>query len=71
MAETAEPIIRHSTYVRYEEYMRIHTIPVIGHIRLPRLTPQHPQDLYAKKLLEGLPPTSVRHLHTVLYRALK
>ncbi|SVE54685.1 uncharacterized protein METZ01_LOCUS507539, partial [marine metagenome] len=32
---------------------------------------RHLQDLYAKKLLEGLPPTSVRHLHTVLYRALK
>jgi len=67
----AEPTMRRSTYARYEEYMRIHAILVIGHIRLPRLTPQHLQDLYAKKLLEGLSPTSVRHLHTVLHRALK
>ena len=56
--------------VRYEEYM-LHAIPVIGHIRLPRLTPQHLQDLYTKKFAEGLSPTSVRHLHTVLHRALK
>ena len=69
--KTAEPTIRRTTFVRYEEYMRLHTIPVIGHIRLPRLTPQHLQDLYTKKLAEGLSPTSVRHLHTVLHRALK
>ena len=69
--ETAAPTVRHTTYVRYEQYIRLHTVPIIGSIRLPRLTPQHLQDLYAKKLAEGLSPTSVRHLHTVLHRELK
>ena len=69
--EAAQLTIRRSTFVRYEEYIRLHTVPIIGNIRLPRLTPQHLQDLYAKKLAEGLSPTSVRHLHTVLHRALK
>ena len=69
--EAVKPTIRRSTFVRYEEYIRLHTIPIIGGLRLPRLTPQHLQDLYAQKLSEGLSPTSVRHLHTVLHRALK
>ena len=66
-----KPTIRRSTFIRYEEHVRLHTVPIIGKIHLPRLTPQHLQDLYAKKLAEGLSPTSVRHLHTVLHRALK
>ena len=68
--ETTRPTIRLSTFVRYEEYIRIHTVPVIGHTRLTQLAPQHLQDLYARKLAEGLSPTSVHHLHTVLHRAL-
>jgi integrase len=35
-----------------------------------RQTPQHLQGLHADKLEEGLSPTSVRHLHAVLHRAL-
>ena len=69
--EVARPTIRHSTFVRYEVYIRLHAIPIIGRVRLTRLTPQQLQDLYTKKLAEGLSPTSVRHLHSVLHRALK
>ena len=69
--ETAEPTVRRTTFIRYREYIRLHAIPVIGRIRLPRLSPQHLQDLYSKKLSDGLSPTSVRHLHSVLHRALK
>ena len=69
--EAVEPTIRRSTFVRYEQYIRLHTVPLIGNVRLPRLTPQQLQGLYAKKLADGLSPTSVRHLHTVLHRALK
>lgn len=45
-------------------------MPNIGSIRLTRLGPQHLQELYAKKLAEGLSPTTVRHLHAVLHHAL-
>ena len=47
----------------------MHAVPVIGRHRLARLTPQHLQDLYARKLAEGLFPTTVGHLHAVLHRA--
>lgn len=68
--DVTEPTIRYSTFKRYEEYVRLHVIPVLGKIRISRLTPQHIQELYALKLSEGLSPTTVNHLHAVLYRAL-
>ena len=69
--DAAQPTVRHTTYVRYEEYVRLHINPIIGRLRLNRLTPQQVQNLYAKKLADGMSPTSVRHLHTVLHRALR
>ena len=68
--ETSKPTIRHSTYARYEEYVRLHMVPGIGHVRLTRLSSQHVQELYSTKLAAGLSSTTVRHLHTVLHRAL-
>jgi integrase len=69
--EAARPTVRHTTYVRYEEYVRLHINPVIGRVRLIGLTLQQVQNLYAQKLADGMSPTSVRHLHTVLHRALR
>jgi integrase len=64
------PSLRPATWLRYQQYVRLHAAPVLGRLRLSRLTPQHLQGLYADKLEEGLSPTSVRHLHAVLHRAL-
>ena len=69
--ETARPTLEYSTFVRYEEYMRIHVVPALGRIRLARLSAQNIQELYSGKLADGLSPTTVRHLHTVLHRALR
>lgn len=69
--EGIESTIRPGTWVRYEEYVRLHINPSLGHHRLSRLAPQHVQELYSTKLAEGLSPTSVRHLHAVLHLALK
>ena len=63
--ETARPSLRPRTYRRYEEYVRLHAVPSIGHIRLSQLSPQHLQELYAQRLRDGLSPTSVAHLHAV------
>lgn len=68
--EVARPTVRITTFIRYEEYVRLHTVPILGRIKLTRLTPQHLQELYARKLEDGLSPMSVRHLHAVLHRAL-
>jgi integrase len=38
---------------------------------LNKLTPQHVQALYARKLAEGLSPTTVHHIHEVFHAALQ
>ncbi len=68
--ETAKPTVRPRTFVRYEEYVRLHAIPELGRLALARLSPQHLQRLYASRLEAGLSPATVAHLHAVLHRAL-
>ena len=63
--------IRARTYERYEEIIRLHLLPGIGHHQLQKLSPQHLQSFYTRKLEEGLSPTTVLNLHNVLHRALK
>ena len=63
--------IRSRTHERYEEYVRLHIVPIIGHIQLQKLTAQHIKALYSKKLDEGLSPTTVNSLHGVLHKALE
>jgi integrase len=63
--------IKPGTWKRHAEYVRLHIIPDLGKVPLTKLTAQQVQALYAKKLDEGLSPTTVHHLHAVLHRALK
>ncbi len=62
--------VRLRTWRGYETHVRRHALPTLGALNLVKLTPQHVQLLYAKKLEEGLSSTSVHHLHVVLHRAL-
>ena len=63
--------IRSRTYERYEEIVRLHLVPGIGHHQLQKLSPQHLQSFYTKKLEEGLSPTTVISFHNVLHKALE
>src|SRR5260370_6234297 len=63
--------IRPRTYERYEEIVRLHLAPGIGHHLLQKLSPQHLQSFYAKKLEEGLSATTVISFHNVLHKALE
>ena len=62
--------VRERTWQRYAELTRLHLIPVLGHLQLGRLHPDHVQALYAAKLDGGLAPQTVVHLHRVLHVAL-
>ena len=62
--------IRLSSYLRYRQLLDIHILPTLGHIQLKKLTPQHIQALYGRKLKEGLSAGSVRFMHAVLHKAL-
>jgi integrase len=70
LEQSAKDHIRPRTYERYEQYVRLHLIPTLGKIKLQALSPQHLQSWKAKKLKEGLSPTTVRTMHTILHKAL-
>jgi len=61
---------RPRTWESYEERVRLHVLPSLGDLRLRKLTPQHLQRLYARKLAEGLSPATVNHIHFVISSAL-
>ncbi|MDQ6661990.1 MAG: tyrosine-type recombinase/integrase [Chloroflexota bacterium] len=62
--------LRTSSYVKYKKLMNSYIVPAIGHIRLQKLTPQHVQSLYTKKLRDGLAPKTVYSIHGLLHHAL-
>lgn len=68
--DATRPTLRENTWVRYEQYVRLHAIPALGTIELTKLTPQHLQRLYTDRLAAGASPTTVHHLHAALHKAL-
>src|SRR5579883_1915933 len=62
--------IRPRTYERYEEIVRLHLVPGIGHHQIQKLSPQHLQSFYKKKLEEGLAATTVISFHNLLHKGL-
>jgi integrase len=69
--ETVKLQIRASTWRRYSDFVRVHLVPGLGRIPLAKLTAQHVQLFYTRKLGEGLSHSTVHHIHGVLHRALK
>jgi integrase len=64
-----KPTIRHRSWIRYEEMVRLHVLPTVGAVALSRLSPQQVQALYTAKLSQGLAPATVARIHAVLRRA--
>ena len=62
--------VRARTFERYEEIVRLHINPVLGRHRLQKLSAQHVQAFYTKKLNEGLSASTVGIFHNVLHKAL-
>ncbi len=62
--------VRLITYVCYRKLIDKHLLPTLGHIRLQKLTVQHVQALYVKKLKEGLSVGTLRNINAVLHTAL-
>lgn len=68
--EAVRPSLRERTWVRYEQYVRLHIVPTLGTMMLTTVTPQHLQRLYAERIHAGLSPTTVHHTHAVLHKSL-
>lgn len=62
--------VRARTWQRYEQYVRIHAVPIIGRLPLAGLGPEHVQQLLDQRLKEGVSAASVHHLRAVLRTAL-
>lgn len=67
---TQKESIRARTYERYEEIVRLHVVPILGHHQLQKLTAQHLQTFYTRKRQEGLSATTIASFHNVLHKAL-
>jgi integrase len=68
--ETIEPTVKPRTWTRYEGEVRNHLIPVLGAVRLSKLSAQHIQSLYSDMQREGYAPATVAHLQAVIHKAL-
>jgi integrase len=60
--------VRQRTWERYEQFVRVHLVPASGGIKLGNLTRAHLKTLYASKT--DLSPTTIRHLHAAIHKAL-
>jgi len=70
LKNTAKPLIRASTYSNYRNSVENHIVPVIGGVRLKKLSPAHIQGLYASLLTRGLQARTIRNSHIILRKAL-
>ncbi len=70
LEDVQKPAVRLSTYRINRIIVQRHLIPGLGHIKLQKLTTQHVQTFYAKKLREGMAASRVRQLHGMLHKAL-
>jgi integrase len=69
--QTTKPTIEFASWERNRQYVELHIVPSLGHVRLRELTPQQVQQLYADRLSAGLSSSTVHHLHAALHKALK
>lgn len=68
--DAVRPSLRPRTFVRYEQFVRLHVLPDLGPLSLTKLGPQHLQQLYTSRLDAGLSSTTVNHLHALIHKAL-
>jgi integrase len=68
LTEVAATAVRPSTLSRYEQELRLHILPDLGHLRVDKVQPHHLSSLY-RRLLERLSPSSVRRVHALLHRS--
>jgi integrase len=59
-----------TTSIQYEGIIRLHLIPVLGHLKLKDLRTDQIQALYNAETNKGTSPRMVQYIHTVLRRGL-
>ena len=49
LESTVKPSLAPGTYTRYEQIIRLHLKPYLGHVRLDKLAPAHVEHLYGEQ----------------------
>lgn len=70
METVGKQILRPTTQIMYNSYIRVHIVPAIGRIKLKDLRPDHLQTFYKQKLDQGLSKRSVQIIHGTIRRIL-
>lgn len=68
--EATKETLKKRTWEGHEETVRVHLVPMLGHLKLKDLSRERVQSLYTTKCAEGLSPGTVRRIHAVLSAAL-
>ncbi|MDQ3864218.1 MAG: site-specific integrase [Actinomycetota bacterium] len=71
LVDSVRDTVRPTTFERYEQMVRLHIRPVLGQVKLKKLTSAYVRGLYRQKLDAGLSPRSVQYVHVTLHKALK
>jgi integrase len=69
LRDVAQHRVKLQTYDSYQKRIN-HVLPVLGDVRLDRLTTAHVQNFYAQLLEQNYSPTTVNDIHRVLVMAL-
>jgi integrase len=59
------------TAERYASIVRLHVVPIIGNVKLSRLTPEHVRKIYKAMKDKGLSNQTCLHVHRALHTALQ
>ena len=76
LKDTIKPTRRIKTYTSYEQMVRVHLIPHVGHHQLTKLAPEHVQAMLNTLLVSGgkektgLSPRTVQYVRAILRQAL-
>lgn len=68
--DTIKQNLSHKTFTTYKYFTNYYLIPRLGKMKLRDLKPLHIQDTY-NDILKYRSPTTVRHIHNFLHKALK
>jgi integrase len=71
LAEHVKPSVRPATFTSYDQQVRVHITPSLGHVELAKLSPQNIQRYMNEKTAAGLSSKTVRYHRSVLAMALK
>ncbi len=74
MSRFLDDVVKHTlrpkTIESYTILIKKHILPELGSLRLIKLRPDHLQNLYSKKLEQGLSKRTVQYIHAIFRRAL-